>query len=120
MHSEPVEHLGRLSDESRDSWGAYMGPRLRRRLAPHQSRGLVDADETELLVGRASRLPLATPRLLHMDFRPVNLLRETVGESIEITGVVDAANCLAGDPAFDLARLEEGEGLEGRFLAGYE
>ena len=43
-----------------------------------------------------------------------------MGESIEITGVVDAANCLVGDPAFDLARLEEGEGLEGRFLAGYE
>ena len=34
--------------------------------------------------------------------------------------MVDAANCLAGDPAFDLARLEEGQGLEGRFLAGYE
>jgi aminoglycoside phosphotransferase (APT) family kinase protein len=120
VHSEPVEHVGPLSDESRESWGAYMGPRLRRRLAPHQGRGLLDSAETELLVGRASRLPLATPRLLHMDFRPVNLLGEAVGESIEITGVVDAANCLAGDPAFDLARLEEGEGLDGRFLAGYE
>ena len=79
-----------------------------------------DPAEAELLVGLASRLQLATPRLLHMDFRPVNLLGEAVGESIEITGVVDAANCLAGDPAFDLARLEEGQVLEGRFLAGYE
>ncbi|MCH8184813.1 MAG: phosphotransferase [Chloroflexi bacterium] len=113
VHSEPVEHIDRLSDESRESWGAYMRPRLRRRLAPHQSRGLLDSAETELLVGWASRLPLTTPRLLHMDFRPVNLLGEAVGESIEITGVVDAANCLAGDPAFDLARLEEGQGLEG-------
>lgn len=47
------------------------------------------------------------------------MLAEVVDGSIEITGIVDAANCLAGDPALDVARLEEGEGVDDHFLKGY-
>ena len=54
-----------------------------------------------------------------MDFRSENMLATQEDDSIIITGIVDAANCLAGDPAFDLARLEEGVGLSRGFLAGY-
>ena len=93
--------------------------RLRRRLVPYLSQGILDSAEIDMLVESASELELATPRLLHMDFRPVNMLARVVDGSIEITGLVDAANCLAGDAALDVARLDEGEGVDDHFLAGY-
>lgn len=70
IHAEAIHHLGRLTDPSHESWGAYFGPRLQRRLAPYLRKGLLDEGETWALVDRASELALATPRLLHMDFRP--------------------------------------------------
>ena len=48
------------------------------------------------------------------------LLATLGGGSLSITGIVDAANSLAGDPAFDLARVDEGVGLDADFRAGYE
>ena len=119
IHAETADHVGHLSDEARESWGAFFGPRLRRRLAPHRRQGVLDAAVVGALVDRASKLELATPRLLHMDFRPVNMLAQVADGSIEITGLVDAANCLAGDPALDVARLDEGEGVDDHFLRGY-
>ena len=119
IHLETADHVGHLSDEARESWGAFFGPRLRRRLAPHLQHEVLDPAEIGALVDRASKLELATPRLLHMDFRPVNMLARVADGSIEITGLVDAANCLAGDPALDVARLEEGEGVDAHFLRGY-
>ena len=47
------------------------------------------------------------------------MLAQVADGSIEITGLVDAANCLAGDPALDIARLDEGEGVDSHFLRGY-
>ena len=60
---------------------------------------------------RAAAIELDQPRLLHVDFRAARS---------RITGIVDAANSLAGDPAFDLARVDEGVGLDADFWAGYE
>ena len=120
IHTEAVDHVGRLSDEACGSWGAYFGPRLGRRLVPYLSRGMLDAADIDMLVERASKLELAQPRLLHMDFRPVNMLAHVAGGSIEITGLIDAANCIAGDPALDIARLDEGEGVDAHFIRGYD
>ena len=55
-----------------------------------------------------------------MDFRAANMLATLDGGSLKVTGIVDAANSLAGDPAFDLARSDEGVGLDADFRAGYE
>lgn len=58
----------------------------------------------------------ARPSLLHLDFRPANLLtRKGV-----VTGVVDWANALVFEPALELARIEEGGFLSDGFAAGYQ
>ena len=120
IHSVRPEHVGRLSRESSPSWGHYFGRRMRRRLAPHAKDGLVSRREVDAIVERAAAIEIDHPRLLHMDFRAANMLAMLEGGSLSITGVVDGANSLAGDPAFDLARVDEGVGLDDDFLDGYE
>ncbi len=120
IHGVRLERVGRLSRLSSDSWGGYFGRRLRRRLEPHAKDGLVSHAEVDALVERAAAVGLAQPRLLHMDFRAANMLATLEGGALSITGIVDAANSLAGDPAFDLARADEGVGLDAGFWAGYE
>ena len=53
--------------------------------------------------------------VLHMDFRPANLLTRCG----EVAAVVDWSNALLGDPALDLARTAEYGLLTGGFLDGY-
>ena len=93
---------------------------MRRRLEPHAKGGLISHREVEALAERAAAIKLDHPRLLHMDFRAANMLATLEGGSLSITGIVDAANSLAGDPAFDLARVDEGVGLDADFRSGYE
>ncbi len=120
IHSVRLEGVGRLSRVSAESWGSYFGRRLRRRLEPYTKDGLMTHAEVDALAERAGAVALTRPRLLHMDFRAANMLATLEGDSVNITGIVDAANSLAGDPAFDLARADEGVGLDADFRAGYE
>ena len=120
IHGVCLEHIGRLSRDMSPSWGHYLGRRMRRRLTPYSKDGLMSRREVEAIVERAAALKLDQPRLLHMDFRAANMLATLEGGSLSITGVVDAANSLAGDPAFDIARVDEGVGLDAGFLEGYE
>ncbi len=120
IHGVRLERVGRLSRLSSDSWGGYFSRRLRRRLEPHAKGGLMTHAEVDALAGRAAGVELSQPRLLHMDFRSANMLATLEGGALSITGIVDAANSLAGDPAFDLARVDEGVGLDAGFWAGYE
>lgn len=56
------------------------------------------------------------PSLLHLDFRPANLLtRDGV-----VVGIVDWANALVFEPALELARIEQCGLLSDDFLAGYQ
>ena len=64
-------------------------------------------DSLKQSTGRAS--------LLHMDARPENLL--TRGK--RIIAIVDWSNALVGNPALDLARVEEYGHLDSVFLDGY-
>lgn len=80
---------------------------------------LISPRDLKRLSAKAAGIALSNPKLLHVDFRPENLLAVLVGTSIKITGIVDATNSLGGDPAFDLARLDEGIGLSPEFLCGY-
>ena len=120
IHAVRLDRVGRLSRLSSESWGAYFGHRMRRRLEPHARGGLLTPREVDALVEKASGIELDQPRLLHMDFRAANMLATLDGGTIRITGVVDAANSLAGDPALDLARSDEGVGLDADFWTGYE
>ena len=120
IHRVRLEDVGRLSRESAPSWGDYFGRLMRRRLEPHARDGLISHREVDALVERAAAIELDHPRLLHMDFRAANMLATLEGGSLNITGIVDAADSLAGDPAFDLARVDEGVGLDADFRAGYE
>ena len=119
-HGVRIEHFGRLSGESSPSWGGYFGRLMRRRLEPHARDGLISHREVDALVERAAAIELGHARLLHVDFRAANMLATLEGGSLSITGIVDAANSLAGDPAFDLARVDEGVGLDADFRSGYE
>lgn len=79
------------------------------------------------LTGRALDLPSietlaaclvpgeARRSLLHMDARPENLFTRQG----RIVAIADWANALVGDPALELARMEEWGHLGGDFLAGY-
>ena len=120
IHAVRLERVGRLSRDSSESWGGYFGRRMRRRLEPHARDGLITHAEVDSLAERAGAIRLDQPRLLHMDFRAANMLATLDGGSLKITGIVDAANSLAGDPAFDLARSDEGVGLDADFWAVYE
>ena len=120
IHGVRLERVGRLSRDSPESWGSYFGRRMRRRLEPHAKDGLITHAEVDVLAERAGAIKLDQPRLLHMDFRTANMLATLDDGSLKITGIVDAANSLAGDPAFDLARSDEGVGLDADFWAGYE
>ena len=120
IHGVRLGHVGRLSRESSPSWGGYFGSRMRRRLEPHATNGLISRREVGALVERAAAIELDQPRLLHMDFRAANMLATLEGGSLRISGIVDAANSLAGDPAFDLARSDEGVGLDVDFVTAYE
>lgn len=116
IHQVHLDQVGYLGTPSPQSWAEYFSRRLQHRLQPHIKEGLVSRPEVEALVGMALSLELDRPRLLHMDFRPENLLAERRGSSTYITGIVDAANAIGGDMAFDLARSEEGMGLGPEFL----
>ena len=120
IHVVSLDRVGRLSRLSSESWGTYLRRLMRRRLEPHARDGLLSYEEMNSLAERASAIELGQPRLLHMDFRAANMLATLEGGSLGITGIVDAANSLAGDPAFDLARVDEGVGLDADFRAGYE
>ena len=120
IHGVQLGRVGRLSRDSSESWGGYFGRRMRRRLEPHARGGLVTHREVDVLAERAGAIKFDQPRLLHIDFRAANMLATLDGGSLKVTGIVDAANSLAGDPAFDLARSEEGVGLDTDFWASYE
>lgn len=73
--------------------------------------GLPPAERmAEILDGE--RAPVA---LLHMDFRPANVLADRG----RIVGVVDWANALVGDPALEIARVAEYGAWDAGFAAGY-
>jgi aminoglycoside phosphotransferase (APT) family kinase protein len=85
------------------------------------------ADTFARLTGRPLRLPTtaaltesltagnAGRSLLHMDARPENLFTRAG----RIVAIADWANALVGDPALELARMEEWGHLGDAFLAGY-
>ncbi|HEY3363708.1 MAG TPA: phosphotransferase [Symbiobacteriaceae bacterium] len=59
--------------------------------------------------------PAARRSILHMDFRPANLLTHQG----EIRAVIDWSNALIGDPTLELARIAEYGHLDQAFRAGY-
>ena len=119
IHGTEAPWVGPLGENRGQEWGQYFSRRLESRLDPFRDEGLLSPPEVQAMVGLAARLELERPRLLHLDFRPANLLAERRGKELHITGLVDAANSIGGDPAFDLARTEEGTRLTQAFVQGY-
>ena len=118
IHEGRLNIAGDLCHPDAEGWSHYFSQRLRSRLLPYVG-DFLSADDLEVLTSFTQTLTLEQPRLLHMDFRPANILAEAVGDEIHITGIVDAANAIAGDRLFDLARADEGEGLSDDFIVGY-
>jgi fructosamine-3-kinase len=115
-----MPRYGRLFSDETQSWGRYFSNRLAHRLKLYSENGTLSKGQFEYFVGLASEVEPDHPRLLHMDFRHDNMLATLDDGALKLTGIVDAANCLAGDAHFDLARLDEGVGLSPEFLHGYE
>ena len=120
VHEVEMPRYGRLFSDEEQTWGQYFSNRLAHRISPYIEDGIVSSGQVERFVGLASEIEPDYPRLLHMDFRPDNMLATLNDGALTLTGIVDAANCLAGDALFDLARLDEGIGLSSQFLKGYE
>ncbi|MDP6513461.1 MAG: aminoglycoside phosphotransferase family protein [SAR202 cluster bacterium] len=120
VHQIKMPRYGRLFSNEVQTWGRYFSNRLAHRISPYIKDGILSMRQVERFVGMASEIEPDHPRLLHMDFRSDNMLATLEEGALKITGIVDAANCLAGDALFDLARLDEGVGLSPEFLKGYE
>ena len=105
VHQVDMPRYGRLFSDEVQTWGEYFSDRLARRLSPYSEEGVMSSGQIEHFVGQASEIEPDHPRLLHMDFRPDNMLATLDNGVLKLTGIVDAANCLAGDALFDLARL---------------
>lgn len=120
VHRVKMPRYGRLFSDETQTWGEYFSNRLAHRLSPYSKEGFMSSGQIEHFVGQASEIEPDHPRLLHMDFRPENILATLKEGALKLTGIVDAANCLVGDAYFDLARLDEGIGLSPEFLKGYE
>ncbi len=102
-----------------NSWGTFVGSRLRERLVaaePYVNFGTVAID---MLIERS--LPLFEAResdslsLLHMDLRLTNICIKDG----HLVALIDFANCIVGDPLFELARTRNYGLLTDQFLAGY-
>jgi len=106
---QPVLHALRDRPQDGEPLGTAFGAmqaRLHRVAAPGALRqdgdrwiDWADPDEAPL----KARLHALRPRgdaLLHLDYHPLNVLTD----GSQITGVIDWANALAGDPRADLAR----------------
>lgn len=99
------------------SWAAYVVDRLRHRLeAARAYCPLPDGPALEdRVTGRLSAREPAATSLLHMDLRPGNVC---VLDG-RVTGLIDVANCLVGDPLMELGRLRAYGLLDEGFRTGY-
>jgi serine/threonine protein kinase len=107
VHEVKMPRYGRLFSDETQTWGRYFSNRLAHRLTLYSEDGTLSKGHFEHFVGLAPEVEPDCSRLLHMDFRPDNMLATLDGGALKLTGIVDAANCLAGDARFDLARLDE-------------
>jgi fructosamine-3-kinase len=119
VHEVKMPRYGRLFPDETQTWGRYFSNRLAHWFTLYVENGTLSKGQFEHFVGLASEVEPNHPRLLHMDFRPDNMLATLDDGVLKLTGIVDA-NCLAGYAHFDLACLDEGIGLSPEFLNGYE
>lgn len=98
-------------------WAAWVRTRIAARL--EAVRRYTDLPPTSAVLGPASaaleRRGVEAGSVLHLDLRPDNLLVD----SGAITGVLDFANTVVGDPMFELARIRRYGFLDDDFLLGY-
>lgn len=117
LHLLPVPGL-RLVEQDQETVELTVARRIEMRL-----EGLRQlTGEAVLSPGRTERVVLAVtnpsrsrPSLLHLDFRPANLL----SRDGTVVAMIDWANALAFEPALELARIEQAGLLSADFLAGY-
>jgi fructosamine-3-kinase len=102
-------------------WACYLGVNLAEHVASCVDLGAITAAEGDqvltLFADNAGRLAVPEPRLLHGDLGSHNVL--TGGT--DVTGLIDWEDCLAGDPAFDVASWAtfQPEHRHPAFLEGY-
>jgi hypothetical protein len=108
-----------LAEQDRETVELTVASRLEMRLQGLQEltgESFLSPVGREQVVDAVSRTSRSRPSLLHLDFRPANLLsREGV-----VVGIIDWANAMVSEPALELARIEEGGLLSDDFLAGYQ
>lgn len=109
----------RLLEQDQDTVELTVARRLEMRLAGVREvtgEDLLSASALEPVVEAVSRPSGRPASLLHLDFRPANLLSRAGA----VVGMIDWANALVGEPALELARIEQGGLLSDGFRAGYE
>lgn len=133
IHRIPMHAFGYVGAHGvltpRDSNRAYMMAQFGRKLAEFRERGRAAAlaDRLEQIVAEGAHLLEACrePRLCHYDFHGGNMLVRRSGGRVQVAGLVDLENALAGDPLLDLAKatldqdINEDPSKRADLLTGY-
>lgn len=118
VHLLPAPPL-RLIEQHEATVELTVARRIQTRLAGLQEltgEELLSTAARERMVEAVAVPSGVAPSLLHLDFRPANLLTRDGA----VVGVIDWANALLFEPALELARIEQCGLLSGDFLAGYQ
>lgn len=117
LHLLPPPRV-RLIEQHEETVELTVAGRLEMRLAGLQDltgEEFLSASGRARVVGAVRAASRGRPSLLHLDFRPANLLTRDGG----VVAIIDWANALLFEPALEFARIEQAGLLSDGFLAGY-
>lgn len=117
LHQLPPPRL-RLLEQDQETVELTVARRIEMRLDGLRrvtGEAVLSPERVARVVEAVSRPSRSRPSLLHLDFRPANLLTRAGA----VVGIIDWANALISEPALELARIEEMGLLSDEFLSGY-
>lgn len=118
LHLLPPPPL-RLIEQHDETVELTVAGRIRMRLEGLRSltgEEVLSSRERERVLEAVSLPSRARASLLHLDFRPANLLARDGA----VVGIIDWANALIFEPGLELGRIEQGGLLSDGFVAGYQ
>lgn len=123
LHMIDFPQFGPLENPLTSIWVEYYVQRLSLRLGAIKRYGVISHKEKEHVERKAREIlnshPSSQPILLHMDIRHANIIVSGRRSSLYISGIIDPANAVAGDPRFELARIEAFGTANSNFWEGY-
>ncbi|MCA0149693.1 phosphotransferase [Rossellomorea vietnamensis] len=116
LHRIPIDSEIELIQQRKNPFITYLSNRLENRKNEIEKATGITLNfptKNEIMELLAERK--YTPSLLHMDYRNENLL---INKG-KINALIDWSNALVGDPALEVCRTSEFDGVDAEFLEGY-